>query len=72
MVHLEDQEKKTFTTPWVAFMYIKMLVGLMNVGENFQRAMEIAFAEEKYKFVIIHLDNITIFSRSDENHLESL
>ena len=43
LVHLEDQEKTTFTTPWGTFMYAKMPFGLMNAGATFQRAMDIAF-----------------------------
>jgi hypothetical protein len=33
-----------------------MPFGLMNTGETFQRAMDIAFIGEKDKFVIIYLD----------------
>jgi hypothetical protein len=51
MVHLDDQEKTTFMTLWGMFMYAKMPFGLMNVGETFLRAMDIAFAEEKDKFM---------------------
>jgi hypothetical protein len=51
MVHPDDQEKTTFTTPWGTFMYAKMPFGLMNVGVTFQRAMYIAFAYEKDKFI---------------------
>ena len=49
LVHLEDQEKTAFTTPWVTFMYAKMPFGLMNAGATFQRTMDISFAEEKEK-----------------------
>ena len=34
--------------------------------------MDIAFAEEKDKFVVIYLDDITIFSQSNEDHLKHL
>ena len=34
--------------------------------------MDIAFSEEKDKFVVIYLDNITIYSKSDEKHLQHL
>jgi ribonuclease HI len=64
----EDREKTTFTTPWGTFMYAKMPFGLMNAGETFQRAMDIAFIGEKDKFVVIYLDDITVFSRSDKEH----
>jgi hypothetical protein len=42
-MHLDDREKTNFTTPWGALMYAKMPFGLINVGENFQRAIKITF-----------------------------
>jgi hypothetical protein len=72
MVHPDDQEKTTFTTPWGTFMYAKMSFGLMNAGETFQRAMDIDFADEKDKFIVIYLDDITVYSASDEEHLKHL
>jgi hypothetical protein len=72
MVHPDDQEKTTFTTPWGTFMYAKIPFGLMNAGGTFQRAMDIAFADEKYKFIVVYLDDITIFSNYDDEHLQHL
>ena len=72
VVHPEDQEKTTFTTPWGTFMYAKMPFGLMNVGSTFQRAMDIAFSQEKDKYVVIYLDDITMFSKTDLDHLQHL
>ena len=72
LVHQEDQEKPTFTTPWGTFMYAKMPFGLMNAGATFQISMDIAFSEENDKFVVIYLDDITVYSRSDEQHLKHL
>jgi hypothetical protein len=68
-VHPYDQEKTTFTTPWGIFMYDKMTFGLMNVGATFQREMGIAFSREKDRFVVIYLDDITVFSKNDQDHL---
>jgi hypothetical protein len=62
----EDREKTTFTTPWGTFMYSKMPFGLMNVGATFQHAMDIDFVGEKDKFVVVYLDDITMFSKSDK------
>jgi hypothetical protein len=64
LVHLVDQEKTTFTTPWGTFMYAKMPFWLMNTGATFQRAMDIDFDEEYDRFVVIYLDDITIYSES--------
>jgi hypothetical protein len=72
MVHPDDKEKITFTTPWGTFMYAKMTFGLMNGRETFQRAMDIAFADEKDKFIVIYLDDITVCSDSNDEHLKHL
>jgi hypothetical protein len=68
----EDREKTTFTTPWGTFMYAKMPFGLMNAGETFQHAMDISFIGEKDKFVVIYLDDITVFSKYDQEHYQHL
>jgi hypothetical protein len=34
--------------------------------------MDIAFIGEKEKFVVIYLDDITVFSRSDKEHYDHL
>ena len=72
LVHPADQLKTAFTTPWGTFMYVKMSFGLMNAGATFQRAMDIAFLEELGCFIIIYLDDVTIFSKIDEENLEHL
>ena len=53
-------------------MYAKMSFGLMNVGETFQRSMDIDFADEKDKILVIYLDDITVFSQFDEEHVSRL
>eukprot|EP00253_Pinus_taeda_P032933 PITA_32933 len=44
----------------------------MNVEAAFQRAMDIAFVGEKDKFVLIYLDDITVYSSSHQDHLQHL
>ena len=56
----------TFTTPWGTFMYAKIRYGLMNMGTMFQWAMDISFISEKDKILVIYLEDITIFSNSNE------
>jgi len=72
VMHSEDQEKTTFTTHWGTFMYAKMRFGLMNAMATFQQAMEIAFDDEKDKIMVIYLDNIIVFSKSDKEHVAHL
>ena len=44
----------------------------MKACATFQRAMDIEFDDENDKFVVIYLDNITIFSNSEESHLKHI
>ena len=44
----------------------------MNVGATFQRDMDIAFTDEKDKIIVIYLDDITILSKYDEEHVAHL
>jgi hypothetical protein len=44
----------------------------MNSRETFQRAMDIVFTDEKDKFIVIYLDDITVYSVSDEEHPKHL
>eukprot|EP00253_Pinus_taeda_P026182 PITA_26182 len=72
LMHPDDQDKTTFTTPWGTFKYVKMPFGLKNVGETFQRAMDISFAKEIHDFLVIYLNDLTAFSKSDQEHLDHL
>lgn len=49
-----------------------MPFGLKNAGATFERAMDIAFAKEIQDFLVIYLDDLTVFSQSDQQHLDHL
>ena len=53
-------------------MYDKMPFGLINVGETFQCAMDMDFAREKSKFIVVYLEDIIVFSYSDEENCRHL
>jgi hypothetical protein len=72
VVHEDDKEKTAFTTPWGTFMYDKIPFVLMNAGTTFQREMDIAFIDERDKFVVIYLDDLTVFSKYDAEYLVHL
>ena len=72
VVNKDDQTKTTFTTPWGTFMYCKIPFSLTNVSATFQRAMDIAFEGERDRFVVVYLDDIIVFSKSDKEHLTHL
>ena len=53
-------------------MYVKMPFGLINAGSTFQRAMDIELAKEIHEFFVIYLYDITVFSKTDNEHLDHL
>jgi len=71
-MHEDNNKSITFTMLWVMFMYDKMPFKLMNAGANFQRAVDISFVGEREKFIVIYLDDMNVFSKSDKKYLEHL
>jgi hypothetical protein len=65
----EDQLKKTFTTPWGTFMYLRMSFGLMNSRATFRRPMDFAFIDIIQKTIEIFQDDLTIVSKNRKDHL---
>ena len=61
LVTISDQLKTSFRTPWGTFSYRIIPFGLINVGETLQRAMDIDFRGLMQNYVIVYLDDITIF-----------
>ena len=72
LVSKADQLKTTFRTPWGTYAYRKIPFGLINARATFQRAMDITFRGLIGKFVIIYLDDVTIFSKNRTDHLTHL
>jgi len=72
LVHPNDQEKTAFATPWGTFKYVKMPFGLKHAGATFQCVMDIDFSKEIHDFLVIYLDDLTVFSKSDQQHLDHL
>jgi len=71
-MHLEEIDKTNFITPSGTFMYKKMPFGIINAGAMFQRERNISFVGEKYRFIIINLEDMTILSKYDQDHLKHL
>ena len=63
LVTNSNQLKTSFRTPWGTFSYRRMAFGIINAGANFQRAMDITFRGLMQNYVIVYLDDITIFSK---------
>ena len=71
-IDLEDQEKTTFTCPFVTFTFRKMPFGLCNAPGTFQRCMMGIFSDMIEIILEIFMDDFLVFGDSYEGCLENL
>ncbi len=66
-MHPRDVSKTAFATKDGIFEFLKMPYGLVNASATFQRIMDHIFSEEKWKFVMVYIDDVLIFSNRRKN-----
>ncbi|GBG71634.1 hypothetical protein CBR_g9050 [Chara braunii] len=68
----EDRYKTAFKTRYGHFEWLVMSFGLTNAPTTFQAAMTTEFRQMLDRFVLIYLDDILVYSRSLDEHVEHL
>ncbi|KRZ74487.1 Retrovirus-related Pol polyprotein from transposon, partial [Trichinella sp. T8] len=68
----EDREKTAFSTPLGLFQFRVMPFGLCNAPATFQRLMEKALRGLTWKTCLVYLDDVIVFGKTEEEHLERL
>ena len=68
----EDKAKTAFITPFGLFEYNRMPFGLCNAPACFARLMQACLNEQIFQILLVYLDDILIFSKTFEEHLERL
>ena len=72
-VEEEDKEKTVFTVGSLGFYECnRMPFGLSNAPATFQRLMENCFGDMNMQSCLIYLDDIIVFSRTFEEHVQRL
>jgi len=71
-INEEDAHKTAFTTPFGLYEFKVLGQGLANAPATFQAIMNKIFAPYINKFVIIYLDDILIYSKTPEEHMQHL
>lgn len=66
----QDHTKAEFTGHPGSFCFNKMRFGFMNAPETFQRMMHIVQIKEKRQFVLDNLEEIVMFSKITDHHIE--
>lgn len=69
---LEDREKTAFRTRFGSYEYTVLPMGLCNAPGTFMRLMNDTFRDLLDKCVLVFLDDILIFSRTEEEHVAAV
>ena len=71
-VAVEDRAKTSFTTLFGLYEFTRMPFGLCNAPATFQRLMQVIFRKQMYQTMLCYLDDILIFSKTIEEHIQRL
>jgi hypothetical protein len=69
-IHPEDIPKTAFSTRYGLHEYLVMSFGLTNAPAHFMYLMNSVFMPELDKFVVIFIDDILIYFKSEEEHAQ--
>jgi hypothetical protein len=65
----EDVSKTAFSTQYELYEYLVMSFGLINALAHFVYLMNSVFMSELDKFIVVFIDDILIYSKSEEEHV---
>jgi hypothetical protein len=71
-IHPEDVPKMAFSTRYGLYEYLIMSFGVTNAPAHFMYLMNSVFMQELDKFVVVFIDDILIYSKSEEEHAHHL
>ncbi|RWS00391.1 hypothetical protein B4U79_07363 [Dinothrombium tinctorium] len=71
-VSKDSRDKTAFTCKKGLFQFKRLPFGLSNAPPAFQRTMDLVLASLKWKCALIYIDDIIVYSKTFEQHLEDL
>ena len=67
-----DKPKTAFRTPFGHYQWVTLSMGLTNAPAVFQSVVNNIFRPYLGKFVVVYLDDICVFSKTEEEHMKHL
>lgn len=71
-IHPSDVPKTAFICHRGLFEFTRLPFGLSNSPASFQRLMDVVLGNTKYEFAMAYMDDVVVFSRTMEEHVEHL
>ena len=71
-IRKKDRHKTAFTTHNGHYQFKRMAFGLTNAPPSFQRIMTTILREAIGKFVLVYIDDVIIFSKTEDDHLRHI
>lgn len=68
----ETREKSAFVTHEGVFEFLRMPFGLRNAPMSFQLLMSHVLKGQNWKFVLVYIDDILVFSKDFDTHMQHL
>lgn len=72
LIKESNRHKAALSAHHGLYQFKGMPFGLRNVAVSFQRSMDIILSSFRFKYVMVYLDGIMVFSRNVEEHQENL
>jgi len=71
-LHPDDADKTSFITRIGTYRFKRVPFGLCNAGSTFQCVMDLAVRGMNFDLCLVYLDDIVVFSKTLEEHLQRL
>jgi hypothetical protein len=71
-IRASDIPKMTFSTRYGLYEYLVMSFGLTNAPAYFMYLMNLVFMQDQDKFVVVFIDDILVYSKSEAEHAKHL